>query len=802
MEESEKNDKKLDQELYIAVNQQKFDIARALLDAGAGVNYIDPSGFPNNGLTPLHWVAFYGEADLAKQLIEKGANLEATDIMGRTPLVCAALTGHVNTVFYLLKMGANVSVMNYSGWVDLPDSHRNPGVVRLIRQGGFTDRYTQLVPFDKKFRDLSKELVQSISSGKTSLFCGAGISFNSGLPIVTQIKNEIIKKLGLKEEDKDILINSNLPFEAFMSIVATHCPEFDLLLNIFSNGEPNTNHYIIAKLAKKGLIKIICTTNFDVLIEKAFEQEGLMRNENFKVYFNDDEFRLIDWDDNDIVKLIKIHGSMEDPTSLAISLNQVSSTYLSDKRKEVVENIFAASNEESVLVLGYSCSDLFDITPQIQSIRVGYKKIFFIEHNSADDEKSENITVSNAKNPFKNFFESFRMISNTDNIIKHIWVSCLNEEYPSLTEETSDWQKQIDVWASRTIETTHEYKYDLIASLMYEISEFKKAKITYQKSLEIIRNRNDKMKELTCLQRLGSIHISLGEYEDAKRWFKLTIKIAQDTKDKNAESRGVAGLGSVSKSLGDFHEAKTYYEQSLEMFEDPLDRSKHLHDLGIVCRQLGLYEKAIEYFERSISINQLVGDKKGEGRSLGDLGNLFIELYRTQNQSKYLSEAKNHFEASLQIAKAVGDRHGEGVRLANLSSLLHEEGKIEDAHNTLNEAIEIARQIGDRSGEGSRTGNLGYLFFREEHYEDALQYFSNALKIAQELSDRDREARWIQNMGMAYLNLRDFKQARIYVTQALVILQDIKGLDHPHTITIKNLIGQIEMVELNSLTGY
>jgi len=62
------------------------------------------------------------------------------------------------------------------------------------------------------------------------------------------------------------------------------------LFHLLDEGQPNANHKIIAKMAKSGKLKSILTTNFDVLIERALDDEGvsykvICTNEEFKEYF-------------------------------------------------------------------------------------------------------------------------------------------------------------------------------------------------------------------------------------------------------------------------------------------------------------------------------------------------------------------------------------------------------------------------------------------------------------------------------------------------------------------------------------
>ncbi len=75
----------------------------------------------SDGWTPLHLAAFFGHADLATALIERGAdvNSRSTNSMKNTPLHAAAAGGHVPLVELLLEHGAGVNDTQVGGWTAL-----------------------------------------------------------------------------------------------------------------------------------------------------------------------------------------------------------------------------------------------------------------------------------------------------------------------------------------------------------------------------------------------------------------------------------------------------------------------------------------------------------------------------------------------------------------------------------------------------------------------------------------------------------------------------------------------------------
>ena len=72
-------------------------------------------GGRENGLTCLMTAALNGYLAICGLLIDKGAQLEAKNKIGGTPLHCAAVRGHVEIVRLLCDRGANVEARGNNG---------------------------------------------------------------------------------------------------------------------------------------------------------------------------------------------------------------------------------------------------------------------------------------------------------------------------------------------------------------------------------------------------------------------------------------------------------------------------------------------------------------------------------------------------------------------------------------------------------------------------------------------------------------------------------------------------------------
>jgi uncharacterized protein len=75
----------------------------------------------SDGWTPLHLAAFFGQAELAKGLLNRGAAIDArsTNAMANTPLHAATAGRSTELVKLLLETGANPNARQHGGWTAL-----------------------------------------------------------------------------------------------------------------------------------------------------------------------------------------------------------------------------------------------------------------------------------------------------------------------------------------------------------------------------------------------------------------------------------------------------------------------------------------------------------------------------------------------------------------------------------------------------------------------------------------------------------------------------------------------------------
>jgi ankyrin repeat protein len=107
-----------DQQLWTATFKGQLDQVKAAIAQGADVNFRG-----KGGTTPLVVAARNGYFDIAKYLVEQGAQIDKRDnVREKSALLAAAFKGHYDIAEFLIEHGADVNAQAVNGWTPLHDA--------------------------------------------------------------------------------------------------------------------------------------------------------------------------------------------------------------------------------------------------------------------------------------------------------------------------------------------------------------------------------------------------------------------------------------------------------------------------------------------------------------------------------------------------------------------------------------------------------------------------------------------------------------------------------------------------------
>lgn len=200
------------------------------------------------------------------------------------------------------------------------------------------------------------------NKGVYAILLGSGISRSSGIPTGWDIVIDLINKLALQQgaviEDAEKwfldTFNESPDYSNILSkLVKTPTERVNLLKPYFEPTEeerennlkePTKAHRAIAQIAKNGYVKVILTTNFDRLLEKALEEVGITPQVICNVDDIDGAIPLVHAD----FTIIKINGDYLDCRFLNTKEE------LEDYPDKVKEYVLRVINEFGLITCGWS----------------------------------------------------------------------------------------------------------------------------------------------------------------------------------------------------------------------------------------------------------------------------------------------------------------------------------------------------------------------------------------------------------------------------------------------------------------
>ncbi len=537
-------------------------------------------------------------------------------------------------------------------------------------------------------------LVKELESGNVAIFCGAGISIPSGLPSSLNLIKSILNKVHISDKTPDDIL-SVIPFERFFELLLESSLS-KKIIDLFEIGRPNVNHYLIAKLAKAGLLKTICTTNFDLLIEERFKEERLIRGKDYKIYYKEEEFDSINWN-NDCIRLIKIHGSVEDKESMAVTLKRVAGNDLSAQRKRVIDHVFSKGKHKNVLILGYSCSDIFDINPQIEAIDTDLNKVIFIKHEKNIEENRdlygtvEPIAKKKDKNPFKNFEDSKRIYYDTSILVDEMWNHF--KKHIGVKPETDKsgsikWESCIEDWLNECRERYGNTIENNITGLIYsDLADYAKAQQYFEDALKTSQKNDNKGMFINCLGNLGNNYLNQKKYSEAIKTFEQALEISKETDNKYGMSIQLENLGNAYSDVGNqyFIRAMNSHHEALKIIDETgheAHKYPHLANLGSAYLRLGDFSTALKYNEEALKISISSRDKPREAEIRTNIGSSFFYIMD-------YDKALNFYKEALDISEKCGDRIGVAKQYVNIGNVYCKTNRSQEGLDIFKEAKRI-----------------------------------------------------------------------------------------------------------------
>lgn len=216
-----------------------------------------------------------------------------------------------------------------------------------------------------------------------------------------------------------------------------------------------------------------------------------------------------------------------------------------------------------------------------------------------------------------------------------------------------------------------------------------------------------------------------GDYAAAVVFGKQALNLARVARDLRCEAGGYLMWGRALYYLDDRRAAREPLRRALELSAGfPQMQADALRSLGIAAFDM---DEAREYQQQALHIHRKIGDRRGEGAALYNLGEIALD------QAHYTRAAAFH-EQALAISREIGDRQGEALSLNALGFIHRELGRYAEARAHYEQLWQLTQKTGDRQAASQALLALSGVLRALDAPAGAVEYAQQALRVARELA--------------------------------------------------------------------
>ncbi|XP_029775615.1 G-protein-signaling modulator 1 isoform X1 [Suricata suricatta] len=295
--------------------------------------------------------------------------------------------------------------------------------------------------------------------------------------------------------------------------------------------------------------------------------------------------------------------------------------------------------------------------------------------------------------------------------------------------------------------------------------------------------------EASCLELAleGERLCKAGDFKAGAAFFEAAVQVG--TEDLKTLSAIYSQLGNAYFYLKEYARALEYHRHDLLLARtigDRMGEAKASGNLGNTLKVLGRFDEAVVCCQRHLDIAQEQGDKVGEARALYNIGNVYhakgkqLSWNAAQDPGHLpphvrepLRRASEFYERNLSLVKELGDRAAQGRAYGNLGNTHYLLGSFMEATTFHKERLAIAKEFGDKAAERRAYSNLGNAHIFLGRFDVAAEYYKKTLQLSRQLKDQAVEAQACYSLGNTYTLLQDYERAAEYHLRHLLIAQEL-----------------------------
>jgi putative nucleotidyltransferase with HDIG domain len=269
-----------------------------------------------------------------------------------------------------------------------------------------------------------------------------------------------------------------------------------------------------------------------------------------------------------------------------------------------------------------------------------------------------------------------------------------------------------------------------LAVLRHHQGEKAAARELCRRSFEVARSAGADLLAAEALNVAAGLAYEGGEMEKARATYAEALALGGN--DQSLRARVEQNLGILSNIQGDLSGALEHYQHSLDAYTalgDERGCGLVLHNLGMLCADRQLWSDADGHFRRSRAIAEAVGDL--HLAALCALNHSEVHFARGE-----FERAREGAETALATFERLGSRLDKADAYRVIGMAYRESGRFTLAESRLRAAQEIAGATGSTLGEAEACRELALLFQATGRNQEALTHLTTAYRLFSRLDAR------------------------------------------------------------------
>ena len=246
--------------------------------------------------------------------------------------------------------------------------------------------------------------------------------------------------------------------------------------------------------------------------------------------------------------------------------------------------------------------------------------------------------------------------------------------------------------------------------------------------LALQREADDLAGVADSLTGLGVIARQRGDLKTARSRHQEALDAWRRAGDAAGTAGALLDLGLIRQLEGDYVSAETEFKESLGLFRrlgDDLGEAHALHYLGLLAMATASLPEAIEWFGESLrlwhamSIRQMIATD-------------FTNLGEAHHLSGALEEAERLYREALSLFEVLGDPRGQGFVLGQVGLLALDRGNPKEARELLRESLRLLWSAGLRGSAADTLQALAEVTWRLGELDVAATLLQTADRLREE----------------------------------------------------------------------